>query len=289
MDSYHSKNKPRLLVSFSGGRTSGYMTKRIIDNWADDYAIVVVFANTGFENEATLEFVNNCDLWFGFNTVWIEAVVYPGVRKSNGFKRVTFESASRQGEPFEATVAKYGIPNAAFPQCTRDLKLYPIENYARAIGWAAGSYETAIGIRTDELRRVRDGGRRRICYPLVDTWPSDKVDVLTWWEEQPFDLQLLEHQGNCKTCWKKSFAKLVRLYKEDPRQFDFFSRLEATYGTVGPEFEKYDDSKPRVFLRGNQSVTRIAEMAQQTPMLMPLMSPDVDGGCSESCELYATE
>ncbi len=37
--------------------------------------ILVVFANTSKEEPETLDFVRDCDLNFGFNTIWIEAVV----------------------------------------------------------------------------------------------------------------------------------------------------------------------------------------------------------------------
>ena len=48
----------KLSISFSGGKTSAYMTKWLMDNKKQDYdEIVVTFANTGQENEETLEFV----------------------------------------------------------------------------------------------------------------------------------------------------------------------------------------------------------------------------------------
>ena len=50
------------LISFSGGRTSAYMLKQIIDahrgKLPDD--VHVAFANTGKEREETLRFVNEC-------------------------------------------------------------------------------------------------------------------------------------------------------------------------------------------------------------------------------------
>jgi len=67
--------KEKYHVSFSGGRTSAYMTKLLLDNWSDRYDFIVTFANTGLEHPKTLEFVRNCDDHFGFNTVWLEAVV----------------------------------------------------------------------------------------------------------------------------------------------------------------------------------------------------------------------
>lgn len=64
----------KLLVETSGGRSSEFMAKTLMDSYSHKYEQVRVFANTGFENEATLEFVRDCDNYFGFKTVWVEAV-----------------------------------------------------------------------------------------------------------------------------------------------------------------------------------------------------------------------
>ena len=51
------------LISFSGGRTSAYMLKKIIDAYNGKLPkdIIVCFANTGKELEETLEFVHECE------------------------------------------------------------------------------------------------------------------------------------------------------------------------------------------------------------------------------------
>ena len=100
----------RLIVSFSGGRTSAYMTKRILDTWRDKYTdIVVLFANTGQEHEKTLEFVRNCDTKFGFNTVWLEAIIN-GNGKGSTHKIVTFETQAGR-----VNHTRKGLKNTAFP------------------------------------------------------------------------------------------------------------------------------------------------------------------------------
>jgi 3'-phosphoadenosine 5'-phosphosulfate sulfotransferase (PAPS reductase)/FAD synthetase len=277
----------RLLLSMSGGKTSAYMTRRVLLECAYLWdEIVTVFANTGQESELTLEFIRNCDLIFNFKTVWVEAVVNPEKGIGTSHKIVTYESASRNGEPFEDVIRKYGIPNMKHPHCTRELKQRAIESYAASLGWGS-DYSTAIGIRADEVRRVSPSAtKRNLVYPLIDWFYTDKQDVNSWWEEQPFNLQLKEHQGNCKWCWKKSFSKHAMLLKEDPSAYDFPARMESEYGYVGPDQEP-DEAFPRVFFRGNRSVVSLKQMCGQlTPP--PMVGEDADGGCAESCELYPT-
>lgn len=285
-------NNEKLFISFSGGRTSGYMTNKIMESYAEKYKeVVVAFANTGQEHEKTLEFIDNCDKVFGFNTIWVEAAVNPVHGKGNTHKVVTFETASRNGEPFEAVIQKHGIPNQAFPQCTRELKLAPLRSLMREIGWKANTYDTAIGIRTDETRRVRkDAENVSIVYPLIDWFPTDKHDVLDWWSEQEFDLCIAEHHGNCTWCWKKSIKKHMLLMQEMPDIFDFPEKMEEKYNLIGPEFKKYSNSHPRTFFRGQKSVKDLKalflEIGSSTIPIKNLS--DENSGCSESCELYAT-
>ena len=66
LEKYFDKNKT-LVLSFSGGRTSGYLKKELLKYKNEFKDIVVAFANTGQEHEKTLKFINNCDKNFGFN------------------------------------------------------------------------------------------------------------------------------------------------------------------------------------------------------------------------------
>ena len=273
-------------ISFSGGRTSAYMTKLLLDNWSDDYEFIVTFANTGLEHPKTLEFVHNCDKYFGFNTVWLEAVVQHGKRAAPTHKVVTFETASRSGEPFEEVIKKYGIPNAAFPGCTRDLKLAPIHSYLRDIGLEPNKVPTAIGIRSDETRRVnpKTAKDRKLIYPLIDPWPRDKQDVLDWWEDQEFDLEIDEFEGNCQGCFKKSLAKHFQQIERDPSVYDFHRRMEKEHMYTGPQ------KGARVFFRGNTSTEQLFKLYEEhkNDPKRTQRSLYENGGCSESCEVLET-
>lgn len=54
----------KTVVSFSGGRTSAYLLRQVLDNNDDPSDLLVLFANTGKEHPATLDFVQDCaDCW----------------------------------------------------------------------------------------------------------------------------------------------------------------------------------------------------------------------------------
>lgn len=278
--------KEKLQISFSGGRTSAYMTKLILDNWKDKYDFIVTFANTGKEHPKTLEFIHNCDTIFGFNTVWLEANVFMDERKGTGFKIVSYETASRDGKPFEKVIQKYGISNPSYLHCTRELKLAPMRSYLSSLGINHKEIPTAIGIRADEKRRIsKTAGVDNIIYPLITDWPSDKQDVLDFWEDQLFDLGLDEWDGNCVGCFKKSFKKIFKQLDTDSSSLDWHIDMEQKYGSVKCPIE----NTKRVFFRGNTTAKGVIEMWKQDRQNSPTqLALDLyeNGGCSESCEVY---
>lgn len=156
--------KEKLFVSFSGGKTSAYMSYMLKKDYGHKYDMRFVFANTGLENEQTLKFVDQCDRAFGLDVVWIEAVINPEHMKGVTHKIVNFETAARNGEPFEAFISKSGIPNANKPQCSDRLKALPIEHYKKTIGWKGCKH--AIGMRVDEPNRVLSITKRKKLYQL---------------------------------------------------------------------------------------------------------------------------
>lgn len=121
--------KENLIVTFSGGETSGYMCFLLKEHLSHLYNFLFIYANTGLEHEKTLLFVDKCDKYFNLNLIWVEAVVYQDERKASSHKVVNFETASRNGEPFKEVIKKYGLPNKHFFHCTRELKNNPITSY----------------------------------------------------------------------------------------------------------------------------------------------------------------
>lgn len=265
-----------LVVSFSGGKSSAYLARRLQQAYPGP--LLYLFANTGQEKEETLEFIKNCEAHWGIPLVWLEAEMNArGIGTRH--RVVSFETASRDGRPFEEMIAKYGIPNKSYPHCTRELKLAPMNSYLREIGVTDPLY--AIGIRADEPKRLRkDAEKVGIVYPPAHWFPVDKQDVIAWWEDQPFALRLSEHEGNCSWCWKKSLSKHLRLIGEAPHIFDFPRRMEEEHAMTNARHGR------RVFFRENRSTDDLFLLHAETGTpLSSLPDVEVDGGCSESCDI----
>lgn len=293
--------KPRLSISFSGGRSSALMTQLAIDKYRDTHDIIVTFANTGCEHPATLDFVRDCSAHFGWDVVWLEAVISEDLGVGTRHRIVTYETASRNGEPFEAYIRKYGIPNATSQSCTLRLKVDAMDSYRKSLGWVRGkglNYSTAIGIRYDEMDRMSGQAEaQRLIYPLVEARITKK-DVHDFWAKQPFDLMLRgDHYGNCTFCYKKTDRKLYTLMLEAPEVFDFPRRMESLYATHRLESKAAHNGR-RVFFRKYRSCDDIEREAHEkveagklvlyrdtlpTPFDREL---DLGGGCGESCEVY---
>src|SRR5271166_1525164 len=133
------------LISFSGGRTSGYMLHRIIraHNGVLPKDVIPCFANTGKELPETLRFVQDCDDYWGNRVRWVE-----WRDTESGFEEVGSNSASHKGEPFAALIKKKGMPpNWQARFCTSFLKVNAMTAFARSLGWTPGNYSEVIGLR----------------------------------------------------------------------------------------------------------------------------------------------
>lgn len=231
--------KKKLLVTFSGGETSAFMGQWLNNNMQNEYEMLFVFANTGMESNETLDFVNKCEKKFGINVNWIEAKVYHNAKKSCGFTKVDYLTATRNTDwktrtdtPFEEVVKKYGIPNHSRLHCTRELKMNPIKAFAKSI-WGNEKYYLALGIRIDEFDRMNAKKEElRLVYPLIqkEMQPMTKKHINFWWANQEFRLNLKGYQGNCGACYKKSDNKLMQMVLDDVNYFEFLAYLEDKYG-----------------------------------------------------------
>ena len=233
------------LVSFSGGRTSGYMLWHIIQAHGgvlpDD--VHVVFANTGKEREETLRFVHECEIRWGIKIHWIEQSDRKAKSYNDRFIEVGYNSASRNGEPFRALIERKKYPpNSVMRFCTTELKIEPMKFFMKAQGYK--KWTNVVGLRADEAHRVargisaNDKGKDPwvSVFPLFEAGVTER-NVRTWWSEQEFDLQLLPFEGNCDGCFLKARPKLMEVERTKAGTLQWWANIEAKIGaTFRPEY-----------------------------------------------------
>lgn len=177
--------------------------------------------------------------------VWVEYRSGDGDGDESGrLELVSHNSASRSGEPFAALVHKFKVlPNPVARNCTKQLKLVPMSLYMRSQGYR--NWDAVIGIRADEPLRVarmrRSAAERHECWenvlPLADAGVTE-LDVLEFWQSQPFDLRLRPHEGNCNLCFLKSRDKLLFILAEHPEFAELWVAWEAMKAEYGITFRK---------------------------------------------------
>jgi 3'-phosphoadenosine 5'-phosphosulfate sulfotransferase (PAPS reductase)/FAD synthetase len=227
-------------ISFSGGRTSAYMLWRVLQSRGgslpDD--CIVCFANTGKEEESTLQFVRECSQRWGVPITWLE---YRD--DDQGYALVDYDTASRNGEPFEAIVRKRNyLPNPVTRFCTIELKIRVMHKFTRAMGWATDEMplDMMVGIRADEPSRVSkirargtssESKHTTMCMPLADAGITVR-DVGAFWAAQPFNLELSTYNGrtlagNCDLCFLKPAGQVASLIAEKPKRAIWWAKMEA--------------------------------------------------------------
>ena len=260
-------------ISFSGGRTSAYMLWRVLQSnggkLPDD--AVVCFANTGKEDEATLQFVHDCAAAWSVEITWLEYMPAPyydagkdlawavsGIEfPERNFRVTNFADASRDGRPFEAVIAQRGgiLPNRVARFCSSELKTRTMHRYLRSEGWT--EWDTFIGIRADESRRVSkfranshpEGRHEEVHMPLAIDGISAK-DVGAFWASHPFDLQLPNHggktmHGNCDLCFLKPASQVLSLIVENPSRAVWWAKQEkAAEAIAHGNANRFRDDRP---------------------------------------------
>lgn len=252
-----------IQVSFSGGRSSAMMAKLLLDSC--DEELVFTFANTGKELPETLQFVKDCQDHWGIDIVWVEYITDKPL-----FKVVDFDTASRNGEPFEMLIGKKkALPNAMQRWCTSDLKIKPMKRYLKSLGHKR--WDAAIGIRADERhRKVKIEATRDVAFdyifPLIG-FQITKEDVIKFWDSQPFNLAIDSSRSNCDHCFmkgKQTKANMERLY---PGSSKWWSDMEKKTGHT---------------FRSEYSVDDYVHMANEPTLFDVFDEPNISCFCNET-------
>lgn len=274
------------VVSFSGGRTSAYLVylmeqKRLHEGWDVNY----VFMDTGAEHPKTYDFIRNLVKYWRINLTCLRVKINPILGKGNEYVEITLSDLRHDLEPWFEMVKKYGTPSAVSPYCTSRMKTEPHDKYCKnRFGVEGKDFTTWLGIRSDEQRRIKN--RKGIRY-LAELSNFEKKDVIEWWSNQEFDLEIPEWSGNCVFCIKKSFGKLALAARENPDLYhDFLEMSEGPHVRT----ENLVHGHKRMF-RGSKHLSDII------PLYDELSEGDIrlslrgqkhfqSGSCSESCEAF---
>jgi len=224
---------------------------------------VVCFANTGKEDAATLKFVNDCETNWNVPIVWLEFKNADAVK--DRWQQLTYETASRNGEPFEAMInRKNYLPNTFARFCTQELKIIPINRYMESLGFK--DFVTFVGIRADEPRRVaKMRNNKDIKETPLATAGVCVNDVLDFWNGQTFNLDTITVNGNsllsnCDLCFLKKADHLMSLIKDKPERAIWWANMEQ-----------------KIDARFNQAHPSYASMVQFASQQLSMFDQDEEG------------
>lgn len=234
------------VISFSGGRTSALLLRYILDAHGGVLPpdVFVVYANTGKEREETLRFILACSVRWHVPITWVERMPGPhtDMPHKDRAREVTFETASRKGEPFDQIIAERGmLPRPMIRFCSELLKQRTMRDWALALGWQ--EWTRIVGMRYDEPERYQKiiaSGHEKgdVLCPLY-TAKITEADVMAFWKEQSFDLGLKSYEGNCDLCMLKSQSKRVRILRDHPELGEWWLKHESGKQRFRPDNPSY--------------------------------------------------
>ena len=139
------------VVSFSGGRTSAYLCKIMIDTYGRDN-VDFIYMDTGAEHQKTYEFIRRVNNEFGLNLICLRGDFSRPLGAGVGYSVVDINSLKSDLKPFKEMMNKYGVPYIGGMFCTDRMKLKPFQKYCND-AYGKNNYETWLGIRIDEPSR----------------------------------------------------------------------------------------------------------------------------------------
>jgi 3'-phosphoadenosine 5'-phosphosulfate sulfotransferase (PAPS reductase)/FAD synthetase len=234
------------VVQFSGGRTSAYMVwlfeqrKKV-----EDINVEYIFSDTAFEHPKTYEFIRELVKKWNIDITCLRAVIHKEHGVGTTYKEISLDDCKQDLEPFKDMCEKYGTPyNPSGTFCTQFLKTIPAEKYC-IDKFGKRNYIKWLGIRQDESSRIKDTelaleAAQDDMFPelkdnklppvyinyLARISDFDKQDILDWWDNQEFNLDLdSDILGNCVMCIKRPNNKLALSARYEPEMAKKFIQM----------------------------------------------------------------
>lgn len=282
------------VVSFSGGRTSAYLVYLIEQmRKSGEFTgnVEYIFMDTGAEHPKTYDFIKKCVEYFGIELTCLQGDFEQPLGVGHSYTVVPLESLRHDmiNGPFGRLMAKYGVPTVTSAWCTGRMKEETFNKYCND-KYGKGNYVAWLGIRADEPKRLRIGKNPALRY-MAEITDFEKEDVLDFWQEMPFNLEIDEHLGNCVFCFKKSINKVALAARDEPELADhFIGAINAANNRV----TERTGVEKGVMFRGYNSLQSIIAKFQlhsrrDIADTIRSMKRKESGGCTESCEAFACQ
>lgn len=122
---------------------------------------------------------------------------------------------------------------------------------------------------------------------MAEISDDEKQDVLRFWKEMPFDLEIDEHLGNCVFCFKKSDLKLAAAQRDEPELYmNWLDMVESA--RERPEQER---KSRHVMYRKKMTLEQLiatfdGSTGEEIKARMRGAKHLDTGSCSGSCEVF---
>lgn len=275
------------VVSFSGGRTSAYLCYLMKEKYGND--VDFIYMDTGAEHPKTYKFIREVNEHFGLNLTCLRGDFNQPLGNGHSYSVIDINEICPDLEPYRQMVMKYGTPTVASSWCTSRMKEEVHDKYCDDT-YRKGNYQTWIGIRADEPKRLGGVGRSESLKYMAEVTDADKDDVLDFWSKMPFDLEIPEWLGNCVFCFKKSDLKLAAAQRDEPGLYIEWNEMIES----APDRNKKQGRNSAHMYRNQRTLTDVIAMfdgstGDEIKSRIRGAKMTRTGSCSESCEAFSCD
>lgn len=126
---------------------------------------------------------------------------------------------------------------------------------------------------------------------MAEITEFEKEDVLNWWKQQPFDLQIPEHLGNCVFCIKKGLNKVALAMRDEP---EMLAQFRAVISSPDVRVVERRQQENKIMYREGQSLDGVEAMYagyERDDIARTVRSSGgyESGSCTESCEAFIVD